>query len=323
MADTKRRALITGVSGQDGSYLADFLLTKGYEVFGLVRRTSKPSLENAQHLAADPNFHVIYGDLTDQGSINRAILESTPDEVYNLGAQSFVGGSWQYPVSTADITGMGTLRMLEALRQLNPKARFYQASSSEMFGNQDAALNENSVFKPRSPYGSAKAFAHHTTVNYRESFGMFAVCGILFNHESPRRGIEFVTRKITDAATNIKLGNQDKLYLGNIEARRDWGDARDYVRAMWLMLQQDTPDDFVIATGKNYSIKDFLDRAFSAVGLDWHQYVEVDPAFYRPAELNSLVGDASKAKEVLGWEPAISFQQMIGDMIDADLERNS
>lgn len=323
MADTKRRALITGVSGQDGSYLADFLIAKGYEVFGLVRRTSKPSLENAQHLADNPSFHVIYADLTDQGSINRAVLESTPDEVYNLGAQSFVGGSWQYPVSTADITGMGTLRMLEALRQLNPKARFYQASSSEMFGNQDAALTENSPFKPRSPYGTAKAFAHYTAVNYRESFGMFTACGILFNHESPRRGIEFVTRKITDGATNIKLGKQDKLYLGNLEARRDWGDARDYVRAMWLMLQQDTPDDFVIATGKNYSIKDFLERAFGAVGLDWQNHVEIDPAFYRPAELNSLVGDATKAKEVLGWEPAINFQQMIGDMIDADLERNT
>jgi GDPmannose 4,6-dehydratase len=317
-----KRALITGVTGQDGSYLADFLLSMDYEVFGLVRRTSKPNFENIIQLQDHPNFHVLYGDLTDQGSINRAVLESTPDEVYNLAAQSFVGGSWEYPVSTADITGIGPLRILEALRQFNPKAKFYQASSSEMFGNQGGMLDENSVLAPRSPYGSAKAFAHYTTINYRESYGMFACCGILFNHESPRRGVEFVTRKITDAVAKIKLNKQHELVLGNIASKRDWGDSRDYVKAMWLMLQQPTPDVFVIATGQSYSIKNFLGLAFNEVGLNWADYVKSDPSFYRPAEIDTLVGDAAKAKEILGWKPEINLKRMVSDMVASDLERN-
>lgn len=317
-----KRALITGVTGQDGSYLADLLLEKDYEVFGLIRRTSKPNLENISHLMDHPHFHLLYGDLTDQGSINRAILESTPDEVYNLAAQSFVGGSWDYPVSTADITGLGPLRILEALRQFNPKAKFYQASSSEMYGNQGSMLDENSPLAPRSPYGSAKAFAHYTTINYKESYGIFACCGILFNHESPRRGVEFVTRKITDAVAKIKLGKQTSLELGNIAAKRDWGDARDYVRAMWLMLQQPTPDTYVIATGQNYSIKNFLGLAFNEVGLDWGKYVKTDPSLYRPADIETLIGDAAKAREILGWKPEINIKQMVADMIAADLERN-
>lgn len=317
-----KRALITGVTGQDGSYLADFLLERDYEVFGLVRRTSKPNTENITHLMGNPRFHVLYGDLTDQGSINRAILEATPDEVYNLAAQSFVGGSWDYPVSTGDITGLGPLRLLEALRQFNPKARFYQASSSEMFGDQGGVLNEQSVLAPRSPYGSAKAFAHYTTVNYRESYGMHASCGILFNHESPRRGIEFVTRKITDGVAKIKLGQQKTLKLGNIEAKRDWGDARDYVYAMWLMLQQDEPDNYVIATGQTHSIKVLLDLAFRYAGMEWEKHVEIDKSFFRPAEINVLIGDSTKARDKLGWEPQITFQQMVRDMLDADLERH-
>lgn len=317
-----KRALITGVTGQDGSYLADFLLEKGYEVFGLIRRTSKPNLENIEHLIGHDNFRLLYGDLTDQGSINRAILEATPDEVYNLGAQSFVGGSWEYPVTTADITGIGPLRILEALRQFNPKARYYQASSSEMFGNQGGVLNEDSVLAPRSPYGSAKAFAHYTTVNYRESYGMHASCGILFNHESPRRGVEFVTRKITDGVARIATGKQKTLKLGNIDAKRDWGDARDYVRAMWLMLQQDEPDNYVIATGHTHSIRLLLDVAFLYAGMEWEKYVEIDPSFFRPAEINVLLGDYTKAHKKLGWEPEINFAKMVKDMVDADLERN-
>jgi GDPmannose 4,6-dehydratase len=327
----RNRALITGVTGQDGSYLADFLLEKNYEVFGLVRRTSKPHTDNISHLIDNPNFHIIYGDLTDQGSINRAVLESTPDEVYNLAAQSFVGGSWDYPVSTADITGLGPLRLLEALRQFNPKARFYQASSSEMYGNRGGMLDENSPLSPRSPYGSAKAFAHYTTINYRESYGIHASCGILFNHESPRRGIEFVTRKITDGVAKITLGKEKKLKLGNIQAKRDWGDARDYVRAMWLMLQQPTPDVYVIATGQSYSIKNFLGLAFNEAGVatgaiygnNWEQYIEIDPAFNRPADIDVLIGDAAKAREILGWKPEISLKQMVKDMLKADMERNS
>lgn len=317
-----KRALITGVTGQDGSYLADFLLAKNYSVFGLVRRTSKPNFENIAHLMDHPNFRLLYGDLTDQGSINRAVLESTPDEVYNLAAQSFVGGSWEYPLSTADITGLGPLRILEAIRMFNPKAKFYQASSSEMYGNQGTMLDENSAFLPRSPYGSAKAFAHYTTINYKESYGIFACTGILFNHESPRRGVEFVTRKITDAVAKIKLGKQTSLELGNIGAKRDWGDSRDYIRAMWLMLQQPTPDVYVIATGQSYSIKNLLGLAFNEVGLNWAEYVKTDPSLYRPAEIDVLVGDAAKAREILGWKPEISFKQMISDMVKADLERN-
>lgn len=325
LGSNRKRALITGVTGQDGSYLAELLLDEGYTVFGLVRRTSKPNYENIQHLLDNPfDFRLIYGDLTDQGSINRAFLESTPDEVYNLGAQSFVGGSWDYPVSTADITGLGALRLLEAIRQFNPRCKYYQASSSEMFGNQGGLLNEDSPLMPRSPYGSAKVFAHNTTINYRESFGIFACSGILFNHESPRRGLEFVTRKITDAVARIKLGLSDCVYLGNLDASRDWGDARDYVAAMWLMLQQDSPDDYVIATGTSHTIRTFLADAFSYVGIEeWESYVKIDPAFYRPAEIDVLLGDSTKAHDILGWKPTISFEQMIEEMVDKDLRRHA
>lgn len=320
---TSIRALITGITGQDGSYLAYFLLSKGYEVFGLVRRTSKPNFDNIKHLMANPRLHIIYGDLTDQGSINRVMLEALPDEVYNLAAQSFVGGSWQYPITTADITGLGALRLLESIRQFNPRARYYQASSSEMFGNQNEPLNEDSRLAPRSPYGCAKAFAHFTTINYAESYGIHASCGILFNHESPMRGIEFVTRKITDGVAKIHLGKQNKIKLGNIEACRDWGDARDYIRAMWMMLQQDTPGVYVIATGRTHSIKEFARLAFAQIGIDnWEDYIEIDPAFYRPAEIDVLVGDSTKAHRVLGWHPVISLKQMVADMVLADIGRN-
>lgn len=321
----KKRALITGVTGQDGSYLADFLLERGYTVFGLVRRTSKPNYENIQHILDQPrDFQLIYGDLTDQGSINRAFIESTPDEVYNLGAQSFVGGSWDYPVSTADITGLGALRLLEAIRHFNPKCKYYQASSSEMFGNQGGLLSEESPLLPRSPYGSAKVFAHNTTVNYRESFGIYACSGILFNHESPRRGLEFVTRKITDAVARIKLGLSDCVYLGNLDASRDWGDARDYVRAMWLMLQQEVPEDYVVATGTSHTIRTFLQSAFGIVGIEeWESYVKIDPAFYRPAEIDVLIGDSSRARNELGWEPQITFDEMVEDMVLNDIRRHN
>jgi|SRR5688572_24350691 len=299
-----KRALITGVTGQDGRYLAELLLEKGYRVFGLVRRT-------AQEVRNVPvGVEVIWGDLTDQGSINKAVIETVPDEVYNLGAQSFVGGSWTYPVSTADITGLGALRVLEALRLHNPKAKFYQASSSEMFGNQSGLMDENSPFKPRSPYGFAKVFAHHAAVNYRESYGMFTSCGILFNHESPRRGKEFVTQKIIQG---IKAG---KLELGNTEARRDWGYAKEYVEAMWLMLQQDEPDDYVIATGVSHSVQDFLDMALEKSGASVD--LKVDPSLFRPAEINNLTGDASKAKEKLGWEPKVDLPELIRIMLYED-----
>ena len=285
------RALITGVSGQDGYYLSKLLLDKGYEVFGLVRRISKP----AQVLEG---VKVIHGDVTDQGSINRAILEAMPDEVYNLAAQSFVGASWDAPVSTVDITGVGALRVLEALRQFNPRVKYYQASSSEMFGNQSGMLNEQSAFKPRSPYGCAKVLAHNLAVNYRESYGMFTACGILFNHESPKRGKEFVTQKIIQAAKN-----GDVVKLGNVEARRDWGYAKEYVEAMWLMLQQDEPDDFVIATGVSHTIQEFCELA--------EVEYEIDQSLYRPVDILDLRGDASKAKRVLGWEAKVDLKELV------------
>lgn len=291
-----KRALITGVTGQDGSYLAELLLEKGYRVFGLVRRTSQPP-------KVVEGVEIIYGDLTDQGSLNKAVIESVPDEVYNLGAQSFVGGSWTYPVSTADITGLGCLRLLEALRLHNPKARFYQASSSEMFGNQSGLLNEESPFKPRSPYGVSKVFAHNMTVNYRESYGMFTACGILFNHESPRRGAEFVTQKIIQAGKKHEV-----VKLGNVDACRDWGYAKDYVEAMWLMLQQDEPDDYVIATGVSYSVADFADIA--------EVEYEIDPTFIRPAEIPNLWGDWSKAGLKLGWHPKTHLRELIRIMYE-------
>ena len=292
------RALITGVTGQDGWYLSSLLLSKGYEVYGLVRRTS--------HIGnVLPGVNIIYGDLTDQGSINRAVLESSPDEVYNLGAQSFVGGSWDYPASTSDITGIGALRVLEALRIHKPGAKFYQASSSEMFGDQSGALDETNEFMPRSPYGCAKVFAHNVAINYRESYGMFTSCGILFNHESPRRGIEFVTQKIAQAAKNHEV-----VKLGNVKARRDWGYAGDYVEAMWLMLQHNTPDDFVIATGESHSVEEFCNLA--------EVKYEIDSKFIRPADIQELVGDYSKAKEILGWEPRTSFQELVRMMVHED-----
>jgi GDPmannose 4,6-dehydratase len=311
---TQRRALITGVAGQAGAALSELLLSEGYKVFGLVRRTSKPQpvVEGVQ---------VIYGDLTDQGSLNRAVLESSPSEVYNLGAQSFVGGSWAFPVSTADITGVGAIRMLEALRLCNPHARYFQASSSEMLGNHSGIANEQTPFAPRSPYGVAKLMAHYATINYRESYDMFACAGILMNYEGPRRGVEFVTRKITKAVARIHLGLQDKIRLGNLEAKRDWGHARDAVRSMYLMLQQDEPKEYVIATGVTRSIREFLDAAFAEVDIyDWEPLVVVDPQFYRPAEIDALCGDASLAKKELGWEPTISFEELVHEMVVSDLK---
>lgn len=303
MASVKR-ALITGVTGQDGSYLAELLLSKGYEVYGLVRRTSKP-------MKVVQGVIVLHGDMTDQGSLNRAVLESRPDEVYNLAAQSFVGGSWKYPVSTIDITGLGTVRLLEAVRAHAPEARFYQASSSEMFGNQSGFLNEEAPFKPRSPYGAAKVLAHNMAINYRESYGMFVCCGILFNHESPRRGEEFVTQKIIQG---VKAGG---LSLGNTESRRDWGYAKEYVEAMWLMLQQDKPDDYVIATGITCSVQDFLDLALDEAGYSAVD-VTIDEDLFRPAEINSLAGDASKAKRKLGWEPKTDLKELVRIMLHED-----
>lgn len=309
------RALITGVTGQDGSYLAEFLLEKGYEVFGIVRRTAQNDLGHVRDLK-HPNFHVIYADLTDQGSLNRAVLESVPDEVYNLGAQSFVGGSWNYPVSTADITGLGSLRLLEALRQVNPKARYYQASSSEMFGNQTGLLDENTPFKPRSPYGFAKVLAHQAAINYRESYGMFTACGILFNHESPRRGNEFVTKKIVNQAKELRAGTRDHYSLGSLEPRRDWGFAKEYVEAMWLMLQQENGDDYVIATGVSHSIGDFVGILNKMYGINAE--VQIDPAFKRPAEILDLRGNGRKAFQKLGWKPEVSLAELIKIMMEND-----
>jgi GDPmannose 4,6-dehydratase len=309
------RALITGVTGQDGSYLAEFLLEKGYEVFGLIRRTSQANLGHAEQIK-DEKFHIIHGDLTDQGSLNRAVFETVPDEVYNLGAQSFVGGSWNYPVSTVDITGVGSLRLLEALRQVNPKARFYQASSSEMFGNQTGLLDENTPFKPRSPYGFAKVLAHQAAVNYRESYGMFISCGILFNHESPRRGNEFVTKKIVNQAKEIFTGSRNAYSLGALEPRRDWGYAKEYVEAMWLMLQQDKGDDYVIGTGVSHSIGDFVGILNDMYGIK--AKVEIDPAFKRPAEILDLRANGYKAYKQLGWKPQTSLAELIRIMMEND-----
>lgn len=306
----KKRALITGVCGQDGSYLAELLLAKDYEVFGLVRRTSTPT-------QVVPDVHIITGDMTDQGSLNRAVIDSAPDEVYNLAAQSFVGASWTVPVSTADITGLGALRLLEALRTHCPEAKFYQASSSEMFGNQSGLLDETAPFKPRSPYGFSKVFAHNAAINYRESYGMFVACGILFNHESPRRGAEFVTQKIIQQAEEIVDGNRKNFLLGNIDIKRDWGYAKEYVEAMWLMLQQDEPDDFVIATGQSHSIRKFIHELAGYVGLE-NFGIERDFAFYRPAEINDMRGNAQKAKAKLGWKPKVELPELVKLMWDGD-----
>lgn len=314
-----QRALITGITGQDGSYLAEFLLEKGYKVFGLVRRTSTVNFERIGHLR--DRAELISGDLLDQNSLHRALEASEATEVYNLAAQSFVATSWTQPVLTGEFTALGVTRMLEAIREVNPKIRFYQASSSEMFGKvSESPQTEQTRFHPRSPYGVAKLYGHWITVNYRESYGLFTCSGMLFNHESPRRGVEFVTRKITNAAARIKLGRQKSLTLGNLDARRDWGHARDYVRAMWLMLQADEPGDYVIATGESHAVRDVLDIAFGHLSLDWHQYVIEDPDLIRPAEVDFLLGDSSKARAKLGWKHTVTFHQLITEMTDADLE---
>ncbi len=316
----KKRALITGITGQDGSYLAEFLLEKGYEVIGMVRRTSTINFERIRHI--QDRITLVQGDLLDQSSlIDNLLREYRPHEVYNLAAQSFVPTSFKQPVLTGEFTALGVTRLLEAIRLVDPTIRFYQASSSEMFGKvKEVPQNENTPFHPRSPYGVAKVYAHWITVNYRESYGMFAVSGICFNHESPRRGLEFVTRKITYTAAKIKLGLAHELRLGNLEARRDWGYAPDYVRAMWLMLQQDEPEDYVIATGETHSVREFVELAFDYLGLDWKKYVVVDPALYRPADVDLLVGDATKARTKLGWAPSVTFEQLVKIMVDADLE---
>jgi len=316
------RALITGITGQDGSYLAEFLLEKGYEVIGLVRRTSTVNFERIGHI--QDKIQIVSGDMLDQTSLVHVIDEYRPDEVYNLAAQSFVQESWRQPVFTGEVTALGVTRLLDAIRMVDRenKIRFYQASSSEMFGKvREVPQTENTPFYPRSPYGVAKVYGHWITVNYRESYGMHATSGILFNHESPRRGLEFVTRKVTDAVARIKLGLQDKVALGNLDARRDWGFAGDYVEAMWLMLQQDEPSDYVVATGETHSVQDLCEVAFSYVDLDWREHVVQDPRFMRPAEVDLLVGNPAKARARLGWEPRVSFEELIHMMVDADLAK--
>src|SRR5687768_7072151 len=316
------KALITGVTGQDGSYLAELLLSKGYEVVGVVRRTSHHSYERIEHLLG--RIEVVAADLLDQHSLTVVLQDTRPDEVYNLAAQSYVPTSWTQPVLTGEFTALGVTRILEAVRLVHPSAKFYQASSSEMFGRvTETPQRETTPFYPRSPYGVAKVYGHWITVNYRESYDLFAVSGILFNHESPRRGIEFVTRKVTDGVARIKLGLASHLGLGNMDACRDWGFAGDYVRAMWHMLQQDVADDYVIATGVSHSVRQLVETAFGHAGLDWQKYVRVDPAFLRPAEVDHLIGDSSKARRVLGWEPQVSFEKLIAMMVDADLARQS
>jgi len=319
---TQPSALITGITGQDGSYLAELLLSKGYRVVGVVRRSSTTRYERLAHIL--DRIELVSADLLDQHSLVDAVAHARPDEVYNLAAQSFVQTSWTQPVLTGEFTALGVTRMLEAVRKAAPAARFYQASSSEMFGKVvETPQRESTPFYPRSPYGVAKVYGHWITVNYRESYDMYACSGILFNHESPRRGLEFVTRKVTDAAARIKLGLQQELRLGNLDARRDWGFAGDYVDAMWRMLQQDTPEDFVIGTGETRSVRDLCEAAFTAVGLDWQEYVVQDPAFFRPAEVDLLVADPSHAAKVLDWRPTMSFQGLVETMVEADLARNS
>lgn len=321
-----KRALITGVNGMDGSHLADFLLGKGYEVYGLERRSSVRNRTNTAHLESNPKFHFIMGDMIDQNSLYRALKESQPNEVYNLAAQSFVGSSWNIPIQTSEVNGIGVLRMLEAIREYQGdtgnKIRFYQASTSEMFGNMvENPANENTPFYPRSPYGVAKLYGYWMTKNYRESYNMFACSGILFNHEGPRRGIEFVTRKITDGVARIKLGLADSISLGNLDAKRDWGYAPCFVEGMWLMLQQEEPDDYVLATGKSHSIKEFLELAFAEIGIDdWKPYIEIDERYMRPAEVEVLCGDYSKAMNKLGWNPKVDLKEMVSIMVKNDIE---
>jgi len=315
-----KRALITGITGQDGSYLAELLLEKGYEVHGMVRRSSEEKFERIAHLRERVHLH--QGDLLDQFSLAALLSEVQPDEVYNLAAQSFVPTSWNQPVLTGEFAALGATKMLEAIRHTRPKARFYQASSSEMFGKvQETPQTESTPFYPRSPYGVAKVYGHFITVNYRESFGLYAVSGILFNHESPRRGLEFVTRKVTHAAARIKLGMQERLAMGNLDAKRDWGFAGDYVDAMWRMLQQNEPNDYVVATGETHTVRELCEIAFARVGLDWQKHVHVDQQFVRPAEVDLLVGNFAKAKRKLGWEPKVRFKELVEMMVDADLER--
>lgn len=320
-----KRALITGITGQDGSYLAELLLEKDYEVYGLIRRSSSFNTSRIDHIYQDPNaanprLRLIYGDLSDASSLNWIVRTVRPDEIYNLGAQSHVRVSFDVPEYTGDVTALGTVRLLEAIRENELRPRFYQASSSELFGTAPAPQSEQTPFHPRSPYAAAKAYAYYITQNYREAYGMFASNGILFNHESPRRGETFVPRKITRAATRIKLGLQDKLFLGNLDARRDWGYARDYVYAMWLMLQHEAPDDFVIATGETHSVRELLDEAFGRLELDWKKHVEIAPRYLRPSEVDVLCGDMSKARRLLNWEPKVRFKELVAIMVDADLQ---
>ena len=317
---TSKRAIITGITGQDGSYLAELLLSKGYEVTGVVRRSSSPNLERIAHIVDQVSLRP--ADLLDQFSILRLVEDIRPHEFYNLAAMSYVPASWDQPLLTGDFNALGITRVLESIRHVDPSIRIYQASSSEMFGKvQEVPQSEQTAFYPRSPYGVSKVFGHYITINYRESFGMFAVSGILFNHESPRRGLEFVTRKVSDGVARIKLGLAKTLRLGNLDSKRDWGFAGDYVRAMWLMLQQDSPDDFVIATGETHSVRELVEVAFCHAGLDWREHVEIDKRFIRPAEVDLLIGDASKARTVLGWSPEVDFGSLVRLMVDADLER--
>jgi GDPmannose 4,6-dehydratase len=317
-----KRALITGITGQDGSYLAELLLEKGYEVTGIVRRSSAPNLWRIEHLL--DRIELRPGDLLDQLSVMKVMAEVRPHELYNLAAMSFVPASWDQPMLTGEFNAQGVTRVLEAIRQIDPEIRLYQASSSEMFGKvREVPQTELTPFYPRSPYGVSKVFAHYITVNYRESYNLFAVSGILFNHESPRRGLEFVTRKVSEGVARIKLGLADSLALGNLDAQRDWGFSGDYVRAMWLMLQQSQPDDYVIATGESHSVRELVELAFDHVGLDWNRYVRLDPKFLRPAEVDHLIGDASKARTALGWRPEVDFAGLVRMMVDADVERLS
>lgn len=320
-----KRALVTGITGQDGSFLAELLLDKGYEVHGIIRRTSSFNTQRIDHLYQDPHtpgarLFLVHGDLDDSSSLNSILRQVQPDEIYNLGAQSHVRVSFDIPEYTGDVTGLGTVRILEAIREAGIRPKFYQASSSEMFGRaEEIPQTERTPFYPRSPYACAKVYAYHSTVNYRESYGLFACNGILFNHESERRGETFVTRKITRAATRIKLGLQGKLYLGNLEAKRDWGYARDYVEAMWLMMQAEKCGDYVIATGETHSVREFVEQAFSYLDLDWKEYVEIDPRYYRPTEVDCFQGDASKARRELGWEPKVGFEELVRLMVDHDM----
>ena len=324
---TRKKALITGITGQDGSYLAELLLSKDYEVYGIIRRSSSFNTERIDHIYQDPHesarrLNLIYGDLNDASSLNKILRDVQPDEIYNLGAQSHVRVSFDIPEYTAEVGGLGVLRLLEAIKDTGIKTRFYQASSSELYGKvQEVPQKETTPFYPRSPYAVAKLYAYWITVNYRESYGLFACNGILFNHESPRRGETFVTRKVTKAAAAIKMGLQDKLFLGNLDAKRDWGFAGDFVEAMWLMLQHDKPDDYVVATGETYSVRELLQESFSHLGLEWEKHVEIDPRYYRPAEVDLLIGDPTKARTVLGWEPKVKFKELVRMMVDADLEK--